>query len=330
MSAKPSEQPEWASAPPGGAIVEPLAGKKAAGWAEAEKPPSEYLNWLFNTIYQWTTYVGDGDLEVDGLVLGTKLISTLTNATINDLDLGDGLGHYAGTMVALLVSGGSSTVITGIANADQVEGRTILVVNNSGQTIHFTIQDTGSTASSRIQANWLPNGTSIEWPNGGALLLRYTDPGPGRWAIVSASWPIDYTLRTTDVSAIAARETGGANHTLGAGSWTTGASTDPILYPLAVDVGRVIDGWSLYVQKNSNAASTLLAQLVKIDSTGTVSGVGAQQSNSANAPGNVVMTVASGLAETVVAGVSYWIKFTPNNGTAGDKTFTGSVTSRGR
>jgi len=42
--------PRWAT--DGSAqITEPSSGKKDTGWVPAEKPPAQYMNWLFKTIY---------------------------------------------------------------------------------------------------------------------------------------------------------------------------------------------------------------------------------------------------------------------------------------
>lgn len=53
--AKPTNTPRWADV--GGAIVEPTSGKKDIGHVPAERPPAQYLNWLFNLIYQWVAWL---------------------------------------------------------------------------------------------------------------------------------------------------------------------------------------------------------------------------------------------------------------------------------
>lgn len=51
---KPTDLPEWAS---GGSaqVTNPSAGKKLLGWIK-EKPPYQYFNWLFYTIYTWLAF----------------------------------------------------------------------------------------------------------------------------------------------------------------------------------------------------------------------------------------------------------------------------------
>lgn len=39
--------PEWSNTG-----IEPASGKKTSGWTVGEKPPAEYLNWLFNRAYK--------------------------------------------------------------------------------------------------------------------------------------------------------------------------------------------------------------------------------------------------------------------------------------
>lgn len=63
MAIKPLKKPEWAS---GGSaeIIEPGPAKKLLGWI-VEKPPFQFFNWLFNTIYLWVNYFEEStdDLE---------------------------------------------------------------------------------------------------------------------------------------------------------------------------------------------------------------------------------------------------------------------------
>lgn len=63
--AKPTQLPQWAD---GGSadVVEPSAGKKTLGWI-LEKPPFQYFNWLFLTIYLWCFYLKAGIMSGDGV-----------------------------------------------------------------------------------------------------------------------------------------------------------------------------------------------------------------------------------------------------------------------
>lgn len=53
--AKPSSLPRWADTVTGDTtrVVVPTSGKKDVGWAAAERPGGQHLNWLFNLVYQW-------------------------------------------------------------------------------------------------------------------------------------------------------------------------------------------------------------------------------------------------------------------------------------
>lgn len=54
--AAPGEFLDWTNgtAP---AVLDPPAGQKSAGWAPNQKPPFQYLNWLFYQTDQWLKYL---------------------------------------------------------------------------------------------------------------------------------------------------------------------------------------------------------------------------------------------------------------------------------
>jgi hypothetical protein len=54
--AKPATQARWSTDV--GTTVEPTSGHKNTGWIN-ERVPFQYLNWLFNMIYQWLVYFED-------------------------------------------------------------------------------------------------------------------------------------------------------------------------------------------------------------------------------------------------------------------------------
>jgi len=63
--AKPTSKPEWTVGNPdfGTITVEPSAAKKEAGWLPDERPPREFMNWLFNNLGEWVDYF---ETEIDG------------------------------------------------------------------------------------------------------------------------------------------------------------------------------------------------------------------------------------------------------------------------
>jgi hypothetical protein len=59
---KPASLPEWADgaawvAPPTGPIVEPLLAQKQHGFDPGNTVPAQWLNWLFNLLYQWIVWL---------------------------------------------------------------------------------------------------------------------------------------------------------------------------------------------------------------------------------------------------------------------------------
>lgn len=56
---KPASKPDWTVGNPDFATVtqEPTAQKKEDGWQKDERPPREFMNWLFWNIDQWIDYL---------------------------------------------------------------------------------------------------------------------------------------------------------------------------------------------------------------------------------------------------------------------------------
>lgn len=70
MATRPSSLPRWAETAggtPSSNIADPTSAKKDAGWADSEKPPAGFLNWLQNTVYRWIKYL---DESADSGVFG--------------------------------------------------------------------------------------------------------------------------------------------------------------------------------------------------------------------------------------------------------------------
>jgi len=56
MAPKPTKKPSWVPSDNPLYIDEPSAGKKLLGWVAGEKPPFQWMNWLFNVINHWVDY----------------------------------------------------------------------------------------------------------------------------------------------------------------------------------------------------------------------------------------------------------------------------------
>lgn len=52
--AKPATDPRWIAS---GEIATPSTPKQDGGWLPGEKPPSQFLNWFMNLVYQWCLYL---------------------------------------------------------------------------------------------------------------------------------------------------------------------------------------------------------------------------------------------------------------------------------
>jgi len=70
--AKPTSKPDWTVGNPsfGTVTVEPSAGKKQNGWDIGERPPRQFMNWLFFNIGEWIDYfetTTDGLLNLQGI-----------------------------------------------------------------------------------------------------------------------------------------------------------------------------------------------------------------------------------------------------------------------
>lgn len=63
--AKPILKPSWLTGYAGIKAVEPTGGKKAAGWAADERPPAEYINWLYQNLSDWVDYLDSVSAKIE-------------------------------------------------------------------------------------------------------------------------------------------------------------------------------------------------------------------------------------------------------------------------
>ena len=87
--AKPTSKPEWTVGNQDFATVtvEPSAAKKEAGWFPDERPPREFMNWLFNNMGDWIDYF---ETEIDSFANQSVIYDAFvggggTHADINAL-----------------------------------------------------------------------------------------------------------------------------------------------------------------------------------------------------------------------------------------------------
>ena len=87
--AKPTSKPEWTVGNPsfGTVTIEPSAGKKQTGWTAGERPPFQFMNWLFWIINDWIDYF---ETTTDSLIVQLGIYDAQvgtggTHATLADL-----------------------------------------------------------------------------------------------------------------------------------------------------------------------------------------------------------------------------------------------------
>jgi hypothetical protein len=93
-----------------------------------------------------------------------------------------------------------------------------------------------------------------------------------------------------------------------------------------VRAGDWIGTWTVYLDKNTNGAAQIEAQVYKINgATGAVTGVGGGDTNTANAPNFITLTET--IDEIVDAGYQYLLVVTPSGSvtTAPDIVYHASV-----
>jgi hypothetical protein len=56
MARRPTRIPRWGYSASAGVLVEPPSAEAEAGWITGQRPPAQYLNWLFNLYGSWTSF----------------------------------------------------------------------------------------------------------------------------------------------------------------------------------------------------------------------------------------------------------------------------------
>lgn len=130
--AKPSSNSDWCVGNPsfGTVVTEPTAGKKQTGWTHLEKPPYQYMNWLFYIHDAWIKY--------------------LNSQTSYDIIVGSGSNADYANLTAAIADGSLTTNVSVlVTDGEAIAGPVTL--NKAGWRIHcapgvlFT-KDTGTIA----------------------------------------------------------------------------------------------------------------------------------------------------------------------------------------
>lgn len=122
MALKPLTNPEWATSNPTDpssgqpAILTPSVGKIASGFLRHEYPPRQDLNWFFNLVSLWVTYLEEFTDEHEAELIGnTADIATNTSdITTNSIAIGLNTTHRTGN------GSDHANVATNTANINQI------------------------------------------------------------------------------------------------------------------------------------------------------------------------------------------------------------------
>lgn len=121
--ARPASKPDWAFNNPNFAqrVIEPTAQKKQRGWDASERPPSEFMNWLFNNISEWIEHFDETNASAvtlrqtfDAILGGTGSTHVDLNAVMSDAAL-------PAQDLRILIAGPQVFAATQIINKDGVE-----------------------------------------------------------------------------------------------------------------------------------------------------------------------------------------------------------------
>ncbi len=247
----------------------------------------------------------------------TGAIQMTLNGAINVSGFGGIGGDYGGSNPALLyydtASGQYRFYTNGGTHAfGDTESRAAILNNGTGS-VKLSADASVTTTKSYPIGNFTANKALI-W-DGSKIRTAVSTT-----AVVSIyqSVLLDFDGR------IAFTDTGGYAITVAAGG--TGILTR---YPLQLPVGAVITGYTMYWKKDSDAATTVLSQLLGVDGiTGggiyTSAGTGTE-ANSANAPSYVTTSI-TGITQTVVAGSQWFIVPRKGAATANDRLYSVEVT----
>lgn len=115
MALKPLTNPEWATSNPTDpssgqpAILTPSVGKIASGFLRHEYPPRQDLNWFFNLVSLWVTYLEEFTDEHEAELIGnTADIATNTaDITTNETTLNQVIASYSEPSGLITASAGS-------------------------------------------------------------------------------------------------------------------------------------------------------------------------------------------------------------------------------
>lgn len=337
MAAKPGSVPTWATDTNFSSGLESglptkvavSSGKRAQGWLPAEEPASTNLNYEQNLLGQWLQYISEGHLTgvvtiSNGFHYGTGDSFAFATPVVT---LTDSEGKFISAMVggSVTIAGATTPANNGVFTVTGQTATTLTWNNASAVAEAFTGTWTTNVAGSlrtfgaAIIDGALTGGSTAAFTgNVTAPDFRYTT---AQTKFLPASMSVDDGIHTKKLGA----------SSFGQAGWTIGASTSPITWPIPIEVGCTITGYTIYCRKRTNGSATIAARLWVTTGTNGIEGgggaMGAGSSSSANAPGYITLSE-SGLTAAPAAAEQMYLVFTPSGSitTAADELFHAVVT----
>lgn len=192
--AKPASQIDWTEGNGDQATisVEPSAGKKLVGWGISERPPREYMNWLFQNIDEWLKYF---ETTTDGILSGGTEYDAIVGAGgthPNIVALVGSAEWIAGTIKHVLIA--SSETLSAPVTLDKND---VHILFKSGVTIYSGANATGLTIDAdRVR---LSNGRFADFDGAGdkAVVVSAT----ANWAQVNNCYFFNNDTAIDDLAA---------------------------------------------------------------------------------------------------------------------------------
>lgn len=182
MATKPTTLPRWAEDTGGNQvnISTPPSGKQDVGWLTAEKPPSQWFNYLFNLIYRWCAYLRDGIFVGEAGEPGI----TVTGGSGDEIGaVVTGSGAGVGATITGGATGGGATITAGGGNNNG------LTVTGSGTEKAILATGGGSSGTAVRAIAGAPNGSAVDASASGTgvtLFAESTGAGDAMEADASA------------------------------------------------------------------------------------------------------------------------------------------------